>query len=352
MFGVWLWALLSISSVFAEGDRLIGDLNGDGQVNFTDFLLLSQNFGKTGGAVFDPSETSIDTVFITKYDTIGKNRRLSNIQYKLKEWDDFEDNYYFLPKWNRSKATFVLTKLRDVFSEPFAFASESNIIVWKDNYSSPNARSRLFHKRSPNGEFRIYLTNGDFLKFVYDFMHEYAHVLGEHWKIQQSRNTWLEEAMAHTACLYMFEILSERLSDSSIHSEWNHEFWDPDRNEFRVTKYAELLLVASEQFIYSGVPKNTDPSFTEWFKFQHANLEANPTDYSSLSHIARNLVDIFHNNPEAWNILRYMAPYGPHHFEADQDFLFYMAGWWYRTPPQWRKYVAEVGHKFGRLSNR
>ena len=31
----------------APGETLVGDLTGDGQVDFTDFLLLARNFGKS-----------------------------------------------------------------------------------------------------------------------------------------------------------------------------------------------------------------------------------------------------------------------------------------------------------------
>lgn len=43
--------------------RLSGDLNGDGRVNFADFLLFSRNFGRTDGTPFNPS-AGPDTVYV------------------------------------------------------------------------------------------------------------------------------------------------------------------------------------------------------------------------------------------------------------------------------------------------
>ena len=42
--------------------RLPGDLNGDGQVNFADFVLFAEHFGRSGGETFDPGVP--DTVHV------------------------------------------------------------------------------------------------------------------------------------------------------------------------------------------------------------------------------------------------------------------------------------------------
>jgi hypothetical protein len=53
---------------FASADPVPGDINGDGVVNFSDFVILARNYGKTG----DPSGPG--TVFVTVYDTITVDR--------------------------------------------------------------------------------------------------------------------------------------------------------------------------------------------------------------------------------------------------------------------------------------
>ena len=56
--------LLYATPLVAE--RLLGDLDGDGDVDFKDFLGLSRNFGRSDGDVFDVNAVggSMDTVFV------------------------------------------------------------------------------------------------------------------------------------------------------------------------------------------------------------------------------------------------------------------------------------------------
>ena len=57
-----LWAILPAASL-----AVTGDVNRDGMVDFDDFFLLAENFGRTG-----PPETYRDTVIVerTVHDTV------------------------------------------------------------------------------------------------------------------------------------------------------------------------------------------------------------------------------------------------------------------------------------------
>ena len=67
-----LWACF-VLFIFAESlpalEKLPGDINGDRRVDFGDFFILAQNFGKTGGRTFNPNANT-DTVRVTVRDTI------------------------------------------------------------------------------------------------------------------------------------------------------------------------------------------------------------------------------------------------------------------------------------------
>jgi formylglycine-generating enzyme required for sulfatase activity len=66
-----LLILLTLGTLFcgiAWAARIPGDIDGDGTVGFNDFVILAQNYGKTGDS-FDPAHSdTIDTV--TVYDTV------------------------------------------------------------------------------------------------------------------------------------------------------------------------------------------------------------------------------------------------------------------------------------------
>ena len=67
--------LMTLMTVALSGsERIPGDIDADGDVDFADFLLLAQNFGRSGPP---PSADSPDTVTIVVRDTItlaGTNR--------------------------------------------------------------------------------------------------------------------------------------------------------------------------------------------------------------------------------------------------------------------------------------
>ena len=66
MFKRIVGCLLLIMATANIAEAIDGDLDLDGDVDFQDFLILVQNFGKQG----PPSPVRTDTVYVTKTDTV------------------------------------------------------------------------------------------------------------------------------------------------------------------------------------------------------------------------------------------------------------------------------------------
>ena len=101
---------------------------------------------------------------------------------------------------------------------------------------------------------------------------------------------------------------------------------------------------------FSGGRLSTQ-EFFNWFQENRATIEASEWGderaYRLYTVIARNLVDIFVENPEAWNILNYMSPFGPIHPFFNQSLEDYFLGWRLRTPKPWQKYVTQIAWRMG-----
>lgn len=64
--------ILILMATNASADRVLGDLDGSGKVDFEDFLIFAGNFGKEGD-IFNPDEpvgSPTDTIRITVHDTV------------------------------------------------------------------------------------------------------------------------------------------------------------------------------------------------------------------------------------------------------------------------------------------
>ena len=88
--------------------------------------------------------------------------------------------------------------------------------------------------------------------------------------------------------------------------------------------------------------------FLNWYRRRQNQFEQNQVDRKANAIVARNLLDIFTENPEAFNVLRYMNIRGPVHYNtAQENFGMYLYGWYMRTPQRWQPYVHEIMNRFG-----
>jgi hypothetical protein len=138
--------------LFAQ--RLSGDLDGNGAVNFADFLVFASNFGKMGEA-FDPA--SKDTVFVVVTDTVfvtdsrgiitdvhqeptgyftSKNITLDE-QWRFISWSRGEAFGAWNAKFkNSSNSKYGITIARMTFEGKDGFQiAEDSLILWLDKFT-------------------------------------------------------------------------------------------------------------------------------------------------------------------------------------------------------------------------
>lgn len=325
--------------------RLPGDLNGDGQVNFADFVLFAEHFGRSDGETFDPgvpdTVTVRDTIEITYWDTITVTDTLY-FQYAGTGTSQGSTPKPIPEIWiqestwggqNEDVLKAVCESVQSVFTEPLVYALDSDIVV-QENTDGP----KVLFDRTRKGEYRIWLDSGwnRWAQQIFQFAHEYGHLITNYYQVRYGANEWLDESLSSMASLYALRKLSEKWKiDPPQLYGWTSGFQN----------YVQHLLPYARDNIQGE--RMSNQAFLSWFRQNHQALRNNAYLRDKNDIIAHNLIDIFENFPEAWNALRYLGIPGPVSWDPNQNFDTYLRGWYLRTPARWQLYVAVIANRFG-----
>ena len=242
-----------------------------------------------------------------------------------------------------------MNQTRDLFNKSFISPIAQNISV---RYN-PSQTGLLFERQSGGAHILLMNLTGNHIQTVHYFAHEYLHILAGHWKTKTGTHTWLEEGMATTAAYFVLRRLNEQLHSNIDRALWNTNDYPSGLGKIMAKQIGPYM----RQFF--PVTKLSEQDFISWFRTVLPEMEYEPygeTARYAKFLIAYHLIDIFEGNPDiwpfgepisAWNIVRYMSPYGPVSWEAEQSFKDYMRGWYLRTPARWSHYVRMIAKRFG-----
>ena len=351
---VILGFLVLVGQCLAQ-ERLTGDINGDGKVDFVDFVLMSENYGRTDGAVFDPANT-VDTVVVTRTrfvnvrDTVfvsATPKSLSEILVREEGWNNV--HRLFHPEFVR-----VLTRsARDILAAPLEFPLDSDIIVgWT---SQDHAHIHYARKKDDQGRPGRHLimlsvhsvgtpSGYTYTEVLFQFAHEYAHVLSNYYMRFRGANSWFQEAICDVASLYVIRKLDRMIQNNEI--ELLVEVPGRIGWVLNANLRGYLTEVGNLTFRLEESTFNLE-DFRSWFRKNRQSLHRNPYDIPKQIIVVANLIDIFEEYPQAWNTIRYLNIPGPVSWNNEQPFDTYLDGWHQRTPSKWQPYVAKIADRFG-----
>ena len=321
--------LLLFISVSAQAEKIPGDINGDGQVNFADFLLLSKNFGRTDGAVYDPNAEP-DTIRIVEQIHVQPEKMLSDIRVAV----PMENIKLAYEGYFKALQKFIVRNVH--------FPFDSDIVIEPTEDSGI-----LYHQRNHDGSFAMGVADVEtdvhgieIIRNLNSFVHEYFHVMGQHWRTRDFALQWFEEGVTQAATLYILRALGDELNDKEVRDKWVF-------NGYSVG--GSLRSRLNGDWINKSIPGEpvSGNEFTAWYRQNEFQLITDPRNFININHIAHNLVFVFEQDPEALNMLRYMTPYGPVNWTNNQTLDEYLRGWWLRTPTRWQSHVKKIANRFG-----
>lgn len=328
-------------------ERLPGDLDGNGEVNFADYLIFAQNFGRTGGQTFDPNQY-VDTIVVTVRDTLWRDSPVEplprpEIFVRHIDWIFYptRDNY-------ASGAAIIkrlLTITRDVFAKYLMYPLDSDIIVdrsFRTFNGFPLPSPYVAYQRASSGAYQVYLVPALPIDLIFQFAHEYGHILSNYreppfndWRYRQHK--WFDESIAHLATLFALKMLGEELQQEKYQDLSHYNYGERALREFNHRKEA-----LSRRGI--DVPQNFS-DFRNWYRQHKTELENNSTLREKNEVVSFMLFDLFERYPdEAWNAVRYMNRGS---LRSVENFSTYLNNWYRYTPTQWQFIVDRIMTRFG-----
>ena len=327
-FHVGLLLVLSFGThQLVAQERLKGDLDGNGEVNFNDFLIFASNFDKRGGAIFDP-DSWVDTVVVSRTEVIRDTvlikppRLLPSITVKPGGWQQ-----------PVALVQAVCEQVQNILTEPLIFALDSDIVVEHVEPEGPF----IPLVRNTNGSYRIWLDteNFHFTQQVFQFSHEYGHMMSNYYQVTDYQFRWFSESLSSMASLYVLRKMHERADPTPLGGAF----------QFEETRFILTPGLYAEQNIPGR--RMDQAEFEGWFRARLGELEGNAVNRGYNDVVAHNLIDIFETSPEAWNAVRFLNIDGPSPFKDPRDFETYLQGWYVRTPAIWQEHVVEIARRFG-----
>ncbi len=161
-------------------------------------------------------------------------------------------------------------------------------------------------------------------QFIYQFAHEFCHVLSNYENLRYNPNKWFHEALCETASLY--------------------SLWDMGRQWATSPPLSQQTSFASSVVNYvtkhlSGESRALPENITlrNWL-LQHENMlqGTDPTKTRSEQHMVANLLwPFFENNPLGWNIIRSLP-------DSRGNLAEYFEDWRDQVEPIDRDFVSKI----------
>jgi hypothetical protein len=186
------------------------------------------------------------------------------------------------------------------------------------------------YKRNALGEIVILIDTEDrrWCQFVYQFAHEFCHVLCG-FDEDARQNLWFEECLCETASLFVLRRLAKRWAQRAPYAEWRA--YSP-----QFTAYADDLI--------SNWLAIAERRLPQWLEDHRPRMARDPARRDLNGTIALALLPMLESNPQDWRAVTWLnvAPSA-----ASETFPEYLAKWHRATPPAHQPFIRAVAAKLG-----
>ena len=162
----------------------------------------------------------------------------------------------------------------------------------------------------------------------YQFGHEFCHIMHNHDAMKNSQNYWFNEAICELANVWVLFEMGETWSDRAPYGNWV-------RYRQNLTNYARNLINSAESQ-YEG----TGAEWLERWEDSMRNKTPDAFTYPRVSQLSYKFLDIFQDNPEAWNAIRQMPA-------SNSEMSEYMKEWYQDVDTEDKEFVEAIADEMG-----
>ena len=321
-----------------------GDIDGNGAVDYADWIILTDNFGRTDGDAFNPSdliEASLVPRLGTTIDTIYQHWEATLPEIVIKHSNFMRDT-------PASRERLLLELAQDILTSRLAYPTDSNIIVDLSQHSSigvpdfPNPY--IDFERAQDGSHQIFLIYDLPISVTYHFAHEYGHMLTNYIAFRNgayAKYKWFDESIADLASIYVMRKFNSAIQKDKYRDLRNRGY--ESRVQYLSEGMARPSIDARDQRAL-----DTPALFRTWFRKNKSEMERDGTSPHArgrnavVAHMLLNIFERYEN--DAWNAVRYLNRGSNSQVET---FDKYLNSWYRCTPKQWQAVVNEIMQLFG-----
>lgn len=175
----------------------------------------------------------------------------------------------------------------------------------------------VLYQRNTRGELVVKLDTADWFwcQYVYQFAHEFCHILCGFDDDPYKGNNWFEEALCEVASLHVLRVLADQWVKAPPYPNW--KTFAP---EFR--RYAEEVRNSRVRIGSGKLP--------EYVQRHRKELESSPTDRDLNGAVAVMLLPVFESDPSGWKSIQWLNSMPS---TAGESFDAYLRKW-HRAIPE------------------
>jgi len=231
--------------------------------------------------------------------------------------------------WDEARTVDIAAVLRSA-AACFQGAVEERTVdtVLVEPSAADDTVPRSLFARAAGGETRVHLhvRGRHWAQFAFQFGHEFCHVLSNHRVMADRPFGWINECLCETASLYALRSMARTWETSPPYPNWR----DYARS---LGEYAEQRCAEPEHTLPDGAV------FSTWLAARLPALAADPGKRADNVVIAKRMLPVFEQNPDAWRAVRYLNLWDT---TTDASIQQYFAHWRDAAPSRLRSDIDRI----------